>query len=233
VVSEAVTEPSFPVDSLNEAQVACSAVPEQQGGVRLMESHKSRAVGLLPLQKAFTTLRTDSEAKVLLRALFTSRELKELENRWLSFQLLLAGYTQRDVRAELSISNDTVSRSARTVHQYQKAVETLLSALTSRLHVNHSLTKLGNTMDLISLSHPFISEPDSMVDPKSDSKLPSKVASQAAGPPPAITSSNESESMYQEAEALLLEFDAKFLSATRPRPDFVQKLRKLLNSYPT
>ena len=50
--------------------------------------------------------------KLLLKALFTNKEIKELENRIKIFQLLLKGKKQRDISEILNVGIATVTRGA-------------------------------------------------------------------------------------------------------------------------
>ena len=50
--------------------------------------------------------------KVLLKALFTNKEIKELENRIKIFQLLLKGKKQREISEILNVGIATVTRGA-------------------------------------------------------------------------------------------------------------------------
>ena len=49
---------------------------------------------------------------LLLKALFTSKELKELDNRLSIFQMLLKGKKQREISEELGVGIATVTRGA-------------------------------------------------------------------------------------------------------------------------
>ena len=66
--------------------------------------------------KLFTKLLTETNDVVtmtlLLKALFTSKELKELENRISIFQMLLKGKKQREISEELGVGIATVTRGA-------------------------------------------------------------------------------------------------------------------------
>ena len=50
----------------------------------------------------------------LMKALFTKKELKELENRLKIFQLLLKGKTQREISEILNVGIATVTRGVNT-----------------------------------------------------------------------------------------------------------------------
>jgi TrpR family transcriptional regulator, trp operon repressor len=54
---------------------------------------------------------------LLMRALFTKKELKELENRLKIFQLLLEGKTQREISETLNVGIATVTRGANTFEE--------------------------------------------------------------------------------------------------------------------
>ena len=66
--------------------------------------------------KLFTKLLTETNDVVtmtlLLKALFTSKELKELDNRLSIFQMLLKGKKQREISEELGVGIATVTRGA-------------------------------------------------------------------------------------------------------------------------
>ena len=66
--------------------------------------------------KLFTKLLTETNDVVtmtlLLKALFTSKELKELKNRISIFQMLLKGKKQREISEELGVGIATVTRGA-------------------------------------------------------------------------------------------------------------------------
>ncbi|MDC0093074.1 trp operon repressor [Alphaproteobacteria bacterium] len=51
---------------------------------------------------------------LLMKALFTTKELKELENRLKIFQLLIKGETQREISELLNVGIATVTRGANT-----------------------------------------------------------------------------------------------------------------------
>ena len=53
--------------------------------------------------------------KLLLKALFTNKEIKELENRIKIFQLLLKGKKQREISEILNVGIATVTRGASTL----------------------------------------------------------------------------------------------------------------------
>jgi len=61
-------------------------------------------------------LETDKDKTMgfLMKALFTKKELKELENRLKIFQLLLKGRTQREISEILNVGIATVTRGANT-----------------------------------------------------------------------------------------------------------------------
>ena len=66
--------------------------------------------------KLLTKLLTETNDVVtmtlLLKALFTSKELKELDNRLSIFQMLLKGKKQREISEELGVGIATVTRGA-------------------------------------------------------------------------------------------------------------------------
>ena len=66
--------------------------------------------------KLFSKLLTETNDVVtmtlLLKALFTSKELKELDNRLSIFQMLLKGKKQREISEELGVGIATVTRGA-------------------------------------------------------------------------------------------------------------------------
>ena len=66
--------------------------------------------------KLFSKLLTETNDVVtmtlLLKALFTSKELKELKNRISIFQMLLKGKKQREISEELGVGIATVTRGA-------------------------------------------------------------------------------------------------------------------------
>ena len=66
------------------------------------------------LLKILLETNKDRTMSLLMRALFTKKELKELENRLKIFQLLLKGKTQREISETLNVGIATVTRGANT-----------------------------------------------------------------------------------------------------------------------
>ena len=66
------------------------------------------------LLKILLETNKDQTMSLLMRALFTKKELKELENRLKIFQLLLKGKTQREISETLNVGIATVTRGANT-----------------------------------------------------------------------------------------------------------------------
>ena len=64
------------------------------------------------LTKLLTETNDAIKMTLLLKALFTSKELKELENRISIFQMLLKGKKQREISEELGVGIATVTRGA-------------------------------------------------------------------------------------------------------------------------
>jgi TrpR family transcriptional regulator, trp operon repressor len=66
------------------------------------------------LHKILLETNEDQTMSLLMKALFTAKELKELENRLKIFQLLLKGETQREISELLNVGIATVTRGANT-----------------------------------------------------------------------------------------------------------------------
>ena len=66
------------------------------------------------LHKILLETNKDQTMSFLIKALFTKKELKELENRLKIFQLLLKGKTQREISEILNVGIATVTRGANT-----------------------------------------------------------------------------------------------------------------------
>tara|TARA_B110001452_G_C14874642_1_gene305750 strand:- start:88 stop:381 length:294 start_codon:yes stop_codon:yes gene_type:complete len=66
----------------------------------------------LLLHKILLETNKDKTMGLLMKALFTKKELKELENRLKIFQLLLKGRTQREISEILNVGIATVTRGA-------------------------------------------------------------------------------------------------------------------------
>ena len=66
------------------------------------------------LLKILLETNKDQTMSFLMKALFTKKELKELENRLKIFQLLLKGKTQREISEILNVGIATVTRWANT-----------------------------------------------------------------------------------------------------------------------
>ena len=66
------------------------------------------------LHKILLETNKDQTMSFLMKALFTKKELKELENRLKIFQLLLKGKTQREISEILNVGIATVTRGANT-----------------------------------------------------------------------------------------------------------------------
>ena len=66
------------------------------------------------LHKILLETNKDQTMSFLMKALFTKKELKELENRLKIFQLLLKGKTQREISETLNVGIATVTRGANT-----------------------------------------------------------------------------------------------------------------------
>ena len=66
------------------------------------------------LHKILLETDKDQTMSFLMKALFTKKELKELENRLKIFQLLLKGKTQREISEILNVGIATVTRGANT-----------------------------------------------------------------------------------------------------------------------
>ena len=64
------------------------------------------------LHKILLETNKDQTMSFLIKALFTKKELKELENRLKIFQLLLKGKTQREISEILNVGIATVTRGA-------------------------------------------------------------------------------------------------------------------------
>ena len=62
------------------------------------------------LAKLFANTNDINNMKLLLKALFTSKELKELNNRLKIFQLLMQGKKQREISEDLNVGIATVTR---------------------------------------------------------------------------------------------------------------------------
>jgi TrpR family transcriptional regulator, trp operon repressor len=66
------------------------------------------------LHKILLETNKDQTMSFLMKALFTKKELKELENRLKIFQLLLKGKTQREISEILNVGIATVTRGVNT-----------------------------------------------------------------------------------------------------------------------
>ena len=64
------------------------------------------------LTKLLTETNDVIKMTLLLKALFTSKELKELDNRLSIFQMLLKGKKQREISEKLGVGIATVTRGA-------------------------------------------------------------------------------------------------------------------------
>ena len=62
------------------------------------------------LAKLFANINDIHNMKLLLKALFTSKELKEFDNRLKIFQLLMQGKKQREISEDLNVGIATVTR---------------------------------------------------------------------------------------------------------------------------
>ena len=62
------------------------------------------------LAKLFANTNDINNMRLLLKALFTSKELKELDNRLKIFQLLMQGKKQREISEDLNVGIATVTR---------------------------------------------------------------------------------------------------------------------------
>ena len=62
------------------------------------------------LAKLFANTNDIHNMELLLKALFTSKELKELDNRLKIFQLLMQGKKQREISEDLNVGIATVTR---------------------------------------------------------------------------------------------------------------------------
>ena len=62
------------------------------------------------LAKLFANTNDIDNTELLLKALFTSKELKEFDNRLKIFQLLMQGKKQREISEDLNVGIATVTR---------------------------------------------------------------------------------------------------------------------------
>ena len=62
------------------------------------------------LAKLFANTNDINNMRLLLKALFTSKELKEFDNRLKIFQLLMQGKKQREISEDLNVGIATVTR---------------------------------------------------------------------------------------------------------------------------
>jgi len=62
------------------------------------------------LTKLLTNTNDFNNMKLLLKALFTNKELKEFENRLKIFQMLIQGRKHREISEDLNVGIATVSR---------------------------------------------------------------------------------------------------------------------------
>ena len=62
------------------------------------------------LTKLLTNTNDINNMKLLLKALFTNKELKELDNRLKIFQLLMQGKKHREISEDLNVGIATVTR---------------------------------------------------------------------------------------------------------------------------
>ena len=66
------------------------------------------------LAKLLTNTNDFNNMKLLLKALFTNKELKEFENRLKIFQMLIQGRKHREISEDLNVGIATVSRGSST-----------------------------------------------------------------------------------------------------------------------
>ena len=62
------------------------------------------------LNQLLTEANNSKNMELFLKALFTNKELKELENRLKIFQMLLQGRKQREISEDLNVGIATVTR---------------------------------------------------------------------------------------------------------------------------
>ena len=62
------------------------------------------------LNQLLTQTNNSKNMELFLKALFTNKELKELENRLKIFQMLLKGRKQREISEDLNVGIATVTR---------------------------------------------------------------------------------------------------------------------------
>ena len=62
------------------------------------------------LHQLLTETNNSKNMELFLKALFTNKELKELENRLKIFQMLLQGRKQREISEDLNVGIATVTR---------------------------------------------------------------------------------------------------------------------------
>ena len=77
--------------------------------------------------------------KLLLKALFTNKEIKELENRIKIFQLLLKGKKQREISEILNVGIATVTRGASALENeeiFKVNIEIIQMLKTNKIDLN-------------------------------------------------------------------------------------------------
>ena len=90
----------------------------------------------LLLNTILTSINDEKDMYLFLEALFTNKELKELENRIKIFQLLLQGKKQREISKMLNVGIATVTRGA-NAFENEKIFEVNIPILeTLRLYKN-------------------------------------------------------------------------------------------------
>ena len=72
---------------------------------------------MVQLPEALATLRSATEVSAFLAVLFTPKEIAMIDNRWRACQLTIIGTPQRNICAELNVSNSTAARCARVVRE--------------------------------------------------------------------------------------------------------------------
>ena len=69
------------------------------------------------LAKLLVNINDINNMKLLLKALFTSKELKEFENRLKIFQLLMQGKKHREISEDLNVGIATVTRGSLAIEK--------------------------------------------------------------------------------------------------------------------
>ena len=100
------------------------------------------------LAKLLVNINDLNNMKLLLKAIFTSKELKEFDNRLKIFQLLMQGKKHREISEELNVGIATVTRGS-LAFEKEKIFKTLYSSGTSSLNLSKIFLDKYNALNQI------------------------------------------------------------------------------------